>query len=98
MIVRLGEMEHERLEARVTGDVQGVGFRVYTRDAAKSLGLSGGVRNEGDGSVYVVAEGLRDQLQSLLDKLWRGPGRVANVASEWRETTGMQGSFQVWRR
>ena len=91
-------MEQERLEARVTGDVQGVGFRVYTRDAAKTLGLSGGVRNEADGSVYVVAEGARDKLQSLLDKLWRSPGYVDNVAPGGVATTDMQGSAQVWRR
>ena len=43
----------------VTGRVQGVGFRWFTRQTASELGLRGTVRNARDGSVEVVADGTR---------------------------------------
>ncbi|NPB04677.1 MAG: acylphosphatase [Thermotogae bacterium] len=69
----------ERLEARVFGWVQGVGFRAYTRWRAKELGLSGYAKNLPDGSVEVVAEGPKDALRKLVDYLYIGPGRVDEV-------------------
>ena len=50
---------------RVTGRVQGVGFRWWTRSLATRLGLSGSVRNLSDGSVAVHARGTDDQLAEL---------------------------------
>lgn len=61
-----------RLEARVTGRVQGVGFRQFVRYHARRLGLTGWVRNEPDGSVYLVAEGPRELLEQLLDAVRQG--------------------------
>ncbi len=63
----------ERLHAIVYGRVQGVSFRFYTRDTAVNLGLTGWVANCYDGSVEVVAEGPRAQLDRLLDFLRQGP-------------------------
>jgi acylphosphatase len=70
-----------RLSARVFGMVQGVGFRFWTMGKAEELGLSGLVRNLDDGSVSVVAEGPRHQVQELLDWLKSDstPGRVERV-------------------
>ena len=90
-------MAEELLEARVTGRVQGVGFRVYTRDLARKLDLRGGVRNGDDDAVYLMAEGPREKLDDLVNALWRGPGRVDNVDTTWRETTGLSRPFEVWR-
>ncbi len=42
------------LRARITGRVQGVAFRAWTRSEAKQRGLSGWVRNESDGSVRAL--------------------------------------------
>jgi len=52
----------ERLSARITGRVQGVGFRNFTQMRARQLGVSGWVRNEQDGSVRLEAEGPRGAL------------------------------------
>ncbi len=82
----------KRLEARVFGWVQGVGFRAYTKWRAKDLGLSGYAKNLPDGSVEVVAEGPEEDLRKLVEHLWVGPGRVDNV--EWRiveEVEGLRG-------
>lgn len=67
--------------ARITGKVQGVSFRVWTRAEATKLGLTGWVRNESDGSVTVLIAGPHAAVSVLMDKLWTGPpgASVANV-------------------
>ena len=64
-----------RLDATVRGRVQGVGYRVFALREAMALGLDGSVANLGDGSVRVVAEGPRRDLEALLALLARGPAR-----------------------
>lgn len=49
----------------VTGRVQGVGFRWFTQNRARSLGLCGWVRNMPNGTVEVWAEGPPSDLDSL---------------------------------
>ena len=61
------------LHVRVTGLVQGVGFRWFVRERARRLGLSGWVRNLHDGSVEVVAAGDEGQIELLRAELLRGP-------------------------
>jgi acylphosphatase len=58
---------------RVTGRVQGVGFRWWTRSLASRLGLSGSVANLPDGSVAVHARGAEDRLRELRARLADGP-------------------------
>jgi acylphosphatase len=62
-----------RRRYRVTGRVQGVGFRVWTARRARELGLRGAVRNEPDGSVVVEGEGEPAALERLEELLRRGP-------------------------
>jgi acylphosphatase len=67
------------LHVRVSGIVQGVGFRWFVRERARRLGLSGWVRNLPDGSVEVVAAGDDGQLELLKEQLRVGPpGAVVN--------------------
>jgi acylphosphatase len=61
------------LHVRVTGIVQGVGFRWFVRERARRLGLAGWVRNLPDGSVEVAAEGDEQQIELLRKELLRGP-------------------------
>jgi len=59
----------------VTGRVQGVGYRFFVVDAARSLGLVGYARNlPSRNHVEVVAAGNDDLLRRLTDLLWTGPG------------------------
>ena len=58
---------------RVTGRVQGVYFRVWTRDLARELGLMGTVRNQADGSVEAHALGRVWDLDIFQTRLWDGP-------------------------
>ncbi len=74
-----------RLAAYVHGEVQGVGFRWWTRARALELGLVGHARNLTDGRVEVVAQGPSGQVDALVSLLrespstTRRPGRVATV-------------------
>jgi acylphosphatase len=61
------------LHVRVTGAVQGVGFRWFVRERARRLGLAGWVRNLPDGSVEVAAAGDSGQIDLLRGELLRGP-------------------------
>lgn len=76
----------ETLRAVVSGRVQGVNFRYSTAVRARELGVHGFVRNmKSGGEVEVVAQGAREQLESLLQFLRTGPpaARVTNVAVTW---------------
>jgi acylphosphatase len=75
----------KRLEAIVHGRVQGVFFRHYTQMTARTLALTGWVRNEFDGTVQVVAEGPEDALQSLLAFLQQGSpqAQIDRVETQW---------------
>ena len=80
----------ERLHAVIHGDVQGVGFRYFVMRQARTLGLRGWVRNRDDGSVELVAEGERADLERLLDDVRRGPSqaRVGAVRVDWSTAAG----------
>ncbi|HZI89903.1 MAG TPA: acylphosphatase [Candidatus Polarisedimenticolia bacterium] len=81
----------ERLVAHVHGQVQGVGFRLFVLQWARSLGVAGTVRNCEDGRVRVEAEGPRNLLDDLLALLRTGPpaARVTRVTESWEEPEGL---------
>jgi acylphosphatase len=84
-----------RLTAWVHGQVQGVGFRWWTRSRAQEFGLVGSASNLRDGRVEVIAEGSRDACEALLAALRGGdtPGRVDRVIERWSPATGTSRSF-----
>ena len=61
------------MRVRVTGRVQGVWFRGWTRAEAERLGLSGWVRNAADGSVEAVVAGPEAAVEAMVAALHRGP-------------------------
>lgn len=91
--------EVKTLRATVRGRVQNVGFRMFALDVARSLGVSGYVRNEYDGSVHVVAVGPAEKLERLLSSLWRGPShaRVEHMDVDWLpgNPQSIEGTFEV---
>ncbi|WP_456468740.1 acylphosphatase [Archaeoglobus sp.] len=60
-------------EIYVSGNVQGVGFRYYTRKIARELGIRGFVKNLPDGRVYIYAVGDEIMLDKFLSAVNRGP-------------------------
>lgn len=55
----------KRYKAVITGNVQGVGLRVFVVDNASKLGITGWVRNMADGTVEMEAQGNPDKLDQL---------------------------------
>ncbi|MBD2101337.1 acylphosphatase [Leptolyngbya sp. FACHB-261] len=56
----------------VSGQVQGVGFRAYTQQRARELGLVGWVRNRADGRVEIQCCGPADQVEALIEWCQQG--------------------------
>ncbi|MGI8677365.1 MAG: acylphosphatase [Jatrophihabitans sp.] len=84
--------DETRLRALVSGDVQGVGFRDWTRRQAAHLGLAGSASNLPDGRVEVIAEGPRAAVQELLAALQgTAPGSVSGVDDSWADVQGEAG-------
>lgn len=69
----------ERLE--ITGRVQGVGFRYWTAQTARELGVRGTVRNRPDGAVEILAAADAATLDLFRTRLREGPphARVEDV-------------------
>jgi acylphosphatase len=84
-----------RLDVTVFGRVQGVGFRYFVLRHATELGLRGWVANQSGGSVRCVAEGPRDRLELLLERIRAGPvsATVERVSEAWMPATGTLGPF-----
>lgn len=86
-----------RLHAFISGRVQGVFFRDFTRRWAETLGLTGWVRNVFDGRVEVLAEGEEEKLHYLLEKLKEGPplARVDTIEVTWEEYKAEFNDFKI---
>jgi acylphosphatase len=81
----------------VSGRVQGVGFREFTRRTAQRLGLGGWVRNLAGGEVEVVADGERQALEALVSAVSRGPSGafVRDVRQEWEHIPDREKEFLI---
>lgn len=90
-------MMKKRIHLIIGGRVQGVCYRMYARDEAASLGLTGWVRNLRDGTVEAVAEGSEADLKRFSAWCRRGPphARVGDVSEEILPATGEFDSFEV---
>lgn len=90
-------MADKRFTAVIQGRVQGVGFRYFAQDAARSLGITGSARNTSDGDVEIIAEGNEGLLARFIGLLRSGPtsADVTDVSVQWQEPTGEYGSFYI---
>jgi acylphosphatase len=90
----------ERLTARITGRVQGVGFRWWVRRHADGLGLTGWVMNANDErAVELVAEGAVEALDELERLIQHGPpGAVVEAVERQRDpASGEYDGFGIVR-
>jgi acylphosphatase len=78
---------------QIEGMVQGVGFRFHARRQAHSLGISGWVKNQPDGSVWILAEGDPMNLEQFLAWCHEGPrsARVHHVSVQQEEPKDIDG-------
>ncbi|MDD2670769.1 MAG: acylphosphatase [Syntrophales bacterium] len=79
----------KRVKITISGRVQGVSFRAWTKRTAESMELTGWVRNLHNGDVEAVFEGPEDKVREMVEWCRKGP-RLADV-------TGIQISEEAWR-
>jgi acylphosphatase len=93
----MGSGEMTRIRIIVAGRVQGVFFRRAAAEQARALGVLGWARNLNDGSVEIVGEGRRANLEILLEWAHQGPphARVDAVKAEWGQCEGEFAQFQI---
>ena len=72
-------------------------FRDFTQRNATKLGLSGEVWNNEDGTVGVITEGTKDQLQKFVARLKKGSmlSRVDSLKEEWKEAADTYKGFRI---
>jgi acylphosphatase len=63
----------ETVRLRITGKVQGVGYRLWATHTAASLGLRGWVRNRRDGSVEALVTGRPEDVAAMVEAAHKGP-------------------------
>jgi len=86
------------LSAKVYGRVQGVYFRYFVRNVARTLNLKGYVRNLPSGDIVEVqAEGDKHQLNKLVEQLEIGPpgAWVKKVEANWSDYSGQFTNFSI---
>ena len=93
------EKQLKRAHLFISGRVQGVNFRYYTRQQAQSLGVTGWVRNLLDRRVEAICEGDEISVQQMIEWCYQGPSaaRVDHVETHWEEPTGQFSSFEIKR-
>ena len=83
----------ETLRLRITGQVQGVGYRLWATRTAASLGLRGWVRNRRDGSVEALVIGRPEDVAAIVEAAHKGPpgARVAELTATPDDDDGSVG-------
>ena len=86
-----------RVHLRITGRVQGVGFRYAALAEARRLGIRGWVRNTPDGAVELLAEGDEPRLRQLTAWCHAGPpgARVDAVEQQGHAPAGELTDFRI---
>lgn len=84
-------------EIKITGRVQGVGFRYFVFQKAKEFGLNGWVRNTIDRGVLIVAQGDETEIETFIDYLRIGPirARVDKISKYKMEVLSDFDNFSV---
>ncbi len=92
-------MDENRIAVRLSGRVQGVGFRWFVVSEAERLGLRGWVRNAPDGSVELEAAGSPEALSEFRRRVESGPpaARVSRVHDLAPSTHELPRSFEIVR-
>jgi acylphosphatase len=91
------EIGRKAILVRITGRVQGVYFRAWTRSEAEKLGLKGWVRNEDDGSVRALIVGPDAAVSAMMKRFWEGPSgaKISSVVPEEKEPSEVPAGFRI---
>ena len=85
------------LNMKITGKVQGVGFRFFVQQQAQKLGINGWVSNKSNGDVEALAQGEKADLEQFIAKVKEGPSfsRVENVSLNWVKEAEQYFGFEI---
>jgi acylphosphatase len=88
---------NKRLHLIIHGRVQMVAFRYSTRRKAHSLGITGWVRNNSDGTVEAIFESSEEKLKEILEYCHKGPlfAKVTNLEEKWEEYKNEFDKFEI---
>ena len=89
-----------KIRVMISGDVQGVFFRISTQDKARELELTGWVKNIFNNAVEILAEGDREKLSLFTGWLQLGPpnATIDKISIEWEESSVKEfSSFEIHR-
>ncbi|HET9735441.1 MAG TPA: acylphosphatase [Burkholderiales bacterium] len=93
-------LQLQTIQLRITGRVQGVGYREALRSEAERLGVTGWVRNRSDGSVEALAQGSASALATFIAWARRGPpaARVEDVSTAPPDPRNLRAyaTFERW--
>lgn len=91
------EPKMKRVKMSIAGDVQGVFFRHFAKKQADELNLMGWCRNESDGSVFAVVEGIDANVDKFIK--WAKDGSelatVENIEVTDEKYTGLEKEFEI---
>ena len=82
---------------KITGKVQGVGFRYFVLRQAQELGINGWVSNKSNGNVEAFAQGEKADLEQFIAKVKEGPSfsRVEDVSLNWVNEADHYFGFEI---
>ncbi|PXF62073.1 MAG: hypothetical protein C4B59_00190 [Candidatus Methanogaster sp.] len=86
-----------RADITVTGDVQRVGFRTFIKNLADSLNIKGYAKNLNDGSVNIVCESEKNNIEELINELRENPpsfASIGDISVKYADCTGEYVSFE----
>ena len=86
-----------RLTLKISGMVQGIGYRYLSQKEAQKRGFTGYVRNVQDHSVELVAEGHEPDLKNFVQWCYNGvgPSVVQEIETSWSNATGEFNDFAI---
>ena len=87
----------KRFNLKISGRVQGVGYRYFTQRTAEELGVCGWVKNLPDGRVESEVQGDSDKLELMLQTLKRGPsfGYVSDIVKNEIPFESSDSEFEI---
>ena len=86
-----------RARILVSGVVQGVFFRAFTKETAAKLGLTGWVKNLPTGEVEIVFEGEKESILKAIEQCRKGPpgAWVESIDTRWEEFRNEFEDFEI---
>jgi acylphosphatase len=87
----------QEIECNITGRVQLVMFRDFSKRMAKRFSVSGFAKNLNNGSLKVVAQGEKEQLEKYIKLLKKGPilAKVDDIKIVWKKPTEDFNGFKI---